>query len=111
MGYFPNGDSGLSYELKHCDKCWHQDGDGDGETSGCMVWLVHLLCNYDDRDVLDNFIPRQSVKEGGDGTGNGPCKMFVDKSRVAPLPTPEKKPEVLAPCEGQGELFPERPSP
>ena len=97
MGYFPNGDAGLHYEAKYCDNCWHQDGDGDGETSGCMVWFVHLA-DLERRIVLDAFIPMDA-----DGIYPQECKMFLNKKRVASLP--KKLPAFIKPCEGQRELF------
>jgi len=71
MGYFPNGTSGMMYEEQYCQHCVHFKPD-DG---GCMVWLAHLLHNYDecnnDKSILDLLIPRSE-----NGLGNEECKMF-----------------------------------
>jgi len=81
MGYFPNGDAGIYYEAKYCEKCIHYgDPPDDG---GCPVWLMHLLWNYDQTDnqeiadMLSLFIPRSE-----DGLDNKQCTMFVEKPNV-----------------------------
>lgn len=43
MGYFPNGTSCMCYEEQYCYKCVHSQAEG-----GCVVWLAHLLKNYDE---------------------------------------------------------------
>lgn len=45
MAYFPNGTAGAIYEEQYCDRCIHRRG-ADGE-SGCPIWLLHLLYNYE----------------------------------------------------------------
>lgn len=73
MGYFSNGTEGMMYEDKWCSRCEHQRTD-DG---GCMVWLAHLMANYDEcnnkNSILHILIPRSK-----DGTGNEKCTMFLD---------------------------------
>jgi hypothetical protein len=82
MGYFPNGSSGSDYEAQYCSRCVHQNGP-DG-TSGCAVWLAHLLDNYDecnqDESILDLLIPRTK-----DGLANERCRMFVPRLYSARL--------------------------
>ena len=80
MAYFPNGTSGMCYEEQYCSRCTHHDGpDGD---SGCAVWLLHLLYNYDHlnddanpvRVMLNTLIP-----ETDDKLGAKQCTMFHQK--------------------------------
>lgn len=75
MGYFANGSEGMDYEARYCDRCVHQHRAGpEGD---CVVWLLHLLRNYDDSDkpvsVLHMLIPRSPAG------GNLQCEMFVEK--------------------------------
>ena len=71
MGYFSNGSEGMDYMAEYCDNCVH------GGT-GCAVWLVHELFNYDlcntpkDKNPLNYLIPRSK-----DGAQNEQCKMFL----------------------------------
>lgn len=75
MGYFPNGTAGADYEAQFCDRCIHQDADGEG----CAVWLAHMLFNYrdcnDDGSILHILIPQTK-----DGLGNEQCRMFHPKA-------------------------------
>jgi hypothetical protein len=93
MGYFSNGSEGGDYEHYHCNQCVHQNGP-DGETP-CVVWMAHLLCNYDEcnkpESILHMLIPRLK-----DGMGNGKCKMFhpadsPDDANCPPVGATEKK--------------------
>ena len=81
MGYFPNGCAGEDYEARFCNRCVHQDPEGEG----CAVWLAHMLHNYNqannDASILDELIPRTK-----DGLGNEKCKMFAASSRLRPPP-------------------------
>ncbi len=45
MAYFPNGESGRTFQAAECSDCIHEDGPD--HKSGCYVYLVHLLHNYD----------------------------------------------------------------
>lgn len=73
MGYFSNGTEGMMYEERYCSKCVHYKP----EDGGCMVWLAHLIHNYDQHDndgvkaVLDLLIPRKK-----DDLANEQCSMF-----------------------------------
>ena len=71
MGYFPNGTSGMDYEETYCGTCAHQKVD-DG---GCMVWLAHMLHNYDEcnnpNSILHLLIPRD------DDGNNEKCLMYI----------------------------------
>jgi hypothetical protein len=73
MGYFSNGTEGMDYESAYCARCVHQKPD-DG---GCVVWLAHLLHNYDacnnTDSILHLLIPRD------DEGRNLQCAMFVPK--------------------------------
>lgn len=73
MGYFSNGTEGMMYESEFCSRCVHQNGP-DGE-SGCAVWLLHMLHNYEECNKPDSFlhtlIPRRK-----DDLGNEQCAMF-----------------------------------
>jgi hypothetical protein len=83
MAYFPNGTSGMCYEEQFCSNCVHQNGP-DGE-SGCAIWLLHMLYNYDQcgkgktartvKSFLGSLIP-----ESKDGLGAEQCSMFAPKA-------------------------------
>ena len=90
MGYFSNGTEGDYYEAEYCATCQHQKPD-DG---GCMVWLAHLMHNYEclgkgdaGEQILDLLIPRAK-----DGLSNDKCRMHL--------------PVVGAVSALQGKLFP-----
>ncbi len=72
MGYFSNGTEGMDYESQYCDRCVHQ-GPPDGP--GCMVWMLHMLHNYDECNNDDSWlhilIPRTKDK-----LDNEQCTMF-----------------------------------
>lgn len=81
MAYFPNGCAGMDYEERYCVRCVHHDGpDGD---SGCAIWLLHMLYNYDHvnddehpvRVMLNTLIP-----ETKDGLGAEQCTLFHAKN-------------------------------
>lgn len=80
MGYFSNGTEGALYEERYCDRCVHQDLDGDG----CAIWLAHLLHNYrdcnDEGSILHILIPLSD-----DHLGNERCRMFIAKPAVSDL--------------------------
>lgn len=94
MAYFSNGTEGASYEEQYCSRCVHRNGP-DG-TTGCAVWLAHILHSYDlcnkDEDpgkqILDLLIP---MSERGFAEQ---CSMFHEGE---PVPDPE---------EHQGEMYP-----
>lgn len=89
MGYFSNGSEGMDYEARYCVRCVHANGP-DG-TSGCAVWLAHLLHNYGNTHapVLNLLIPRTQ-----DGLDNEQCAMFH--------PTDKAEPEPVRVSEGRG---------
>jgi hypothetical protein len=77
MAYFPNGTAGMYYEEQYCSRCVHFRGpDGD---SGCAVWLLHLLFNYEQvndddhpiRVMLNTLIPETEDKLGAEQ-----CALF-----------------------------------
>ncbi len=72
MGYFSNGTEGEHYEEKYCSRCVHEKPD-DG---GCMVWMLHVIHNYesDKQEILNVLIPQNK-----DGLGNAECSMFHEK--------------------------------
>ncbi len=74
MGYFPNGDAGIIYEARWCERCIHNPEDPDVE--GCAVMLAHLLHNYDECNnsdsILHLLIPRGELD-------NEQCKMFLER--------------------------------
>jgi hypothetical protein len=79
VGYFSNGCEGDSYFAAYCEHCIHRDG-ADGK-SGCVVWLAHLLHNYDECNnkdsILHLLIPRNGIV-------NEKCTMFVEDEDEAP---------------------------
>jgi hypothetical protein len=81
MGYFSNGDEGMSYEEQYCSRCVHRGNEDDG---GCAVFLAHLLHNYDecnkDDSILHLLIPRSK-----NGVGNEQCALFYE-DKNAPDP-------------------------
>jgi hypothetical protein len=72
MAYFSNGGEGESYYESYCDKCIHAAPD-DG---GCVVWLLHLLHNYDECNKKDSML-HVLIPRSKDGLSNERCKMFV----------------------------------
>jgi hypothetical protein len=73
VGYFSNGSEGADYEARYCSKCVHINGP-DGK-SGCAVWLLHLISNYEDcnnaKSPLHVLIPLSK-----NGLYNEQCSMF-----------------------------------
>lgn len=71
MAYFSNGTEGDMYCKQWCDRCLHQD-------SGCTVWLLHMLYNYDEcnkkESMLHVLIPIRQ-----DGFADK-CTMFVSRN-------------------------------
>jgi len=73
MGYFSNGTEGDMYEAEYCQRCIHyEDPNGDG----CMVWLAHLVHNYDECNKPDSIL-HLLIPRSKDGPGNDRCKMFI----------------------------------
>jgi hypothetical protein len=71
MGYFSNGSEGAIYEETFCKRCVHF---GPEEGPGCVIWMAHLLHNYDecnkDDSILHLLIPRKGIE-------NGKCNLFL----------------------------------
>ena len=63
MAYFPNGTSGLVYQEKYCDRCQNNKDKDDGRGTGCPIWDLHAVHNYDQvknkdfKRILESFIP------------------------------------------------------
>jgi hypothetical protein len=75
MAYFSNGTQAGLYEERYCSRCIHGPRRNPGK--GCAVWLLHLIHNYDCRNVpdnmLDTLIPRTK-----DGLENEQCAMLIE---------------------------------
>lgn len=74
MGYFPNDDAGINYEIEYCERCVHHNL----YEGGCAVWRAHMLhdCleqNNED-SILHILIPRSADK-----LDNEQCRMFWPK--------------------------------
>lgn len=63
MAYFSNGSEGDNYMAKWCCCCENWKDLNDGRGSGCPIWDVHLLFNYEAqknptaKQILDMLIP------------------------------------------------------
>lgn len=77
MAYFPNGTAGMAYEEEWCSRCVHQNGP-DGE-SGCPVWGLHLIHNYDECNKPDSFL---HILIPNDGLHAGKCRMFHENRKA-----------------------------
>jgi hypothetical protein len=74
MGYFSNGTQGEAYEAQWCDRCYHRYD----EDNPCVVWLAHLMKNYEESDKEDSIL-HMLIPRSEDGLGNEKCKMFVPR--------------------------------
>ena len=76
MAYFANGSEGSMFEEQFCSRCVHEKPD-DG---GCMVWLLHLLWNYDavgkDADETKHMALDLLMPDGKTATELPTCSMF-----------------------------------
>lgn len=72
MAYFSNGSEGESYYEQYCSRCIHEKPD-DG---GCMVWLLHMMHNYDECNKKDSFL-HTLIPRSKDSLSNERCTMFI----------------------------------
>lgn len=76
MGYFSNGTEGEMYHEAYCSRCIHDVNED------CVVWLLHLLHNYDDcnndESILHSLIPREGIH-------NLECTMFFPRDAGAAI--------------------------
>lgn len=91
MGYFSNGSEGQEYQEHYCERCLHDNFD---KGIYCPIWNLHLLDNYkecnNEHSYLHELIPREKP------TGNGRCKMFVDRGLLSNLQIEKFEHEALS---------------